>query len=156
MISSITSLFVAVIVLLTNVVVPPSSTAFAIKCVGTAQFEDNARGKVSKRHYDLPPQVYVFDPVSRRAELALEPRQQFEPICFKGGYLEEIDFSPGLIAVRSEAPGKLCDFRVSRRNGKGEYFSQEDLGANLNSKIQYRLSCARSQIPQFDTNGNRF
>jgi hypothetical protein len=129
---------------------------FAIACTGKAQFADTLRGERSVREYDVPTQVYVLDEAARRVERAMEPRQQFEDVCFRGGYIDSISFSPGLVSVRSERAGTLCDFQVSRVSGEAVFFSHQDLPGGRYSQMEWRMTCSPAAIPVFDRSRNRF
>jgi len=135
---------------------PAAEPRFAIRCTGTAQFTDNVLGRGNSRRYELPPQVYVLAPASRQVQRALEPRQEFEDICFRDGNIDSRSFSPGLIVVRSEAPGRLCEFTVDRAIGEGGYLSHEDLPGGRFSRVEFDMQCEAAQIPIFDSSRNRF
>ena len=129
---------------------------FAIACTGTAQFTDKIGDQRSVRNYPLPKQTYVFHEQAKRAQKALEPRQQFEDVCFRGGYIDSVTFTPGLIVVHSEKPNEICDFKVDRKTGEGEYFSRADFAADRYSEIEFKMNCSRAEIPVFDSNKNKF
>jgi hypothetical protein len=129
---------------------------FAIGCVGTAKFTDTGPTQNSVRDYELPKQTYVVDMQAKRVQRALEPRQEFEDICFRGGYIDEVDFSPGQIAVHSEKAGETCDFKVNRSSGAAEYFSEHDLPTGGYVRIEFKMNCDRTEIPVFDPSRNRF
>ncbi|MBA3512676.1 hypothetical protein [Sphingomonas sp.] len=130
--------------------------SFAIACKGTAQFMDTIQGKPVKRSYDLPRQIYVFDESAKRVQRAMIPRQQFEDVCFRGGYIDNIIFSPGLISVRSERAGAMCDFKVDRASGKAEFVHHSDLPAGGLSSIEFQMTCDPADLPVFDKSRNKF
>jgi len=129
---------------------------FAISCIGKAKFVDKAPGKKSERAYDLPPQVYVFDESLKRVQLALEPRQEFEDVCIRGGYIDSTSFSPGLISVRSEKADYMCDFQVNRKMGEAVFFSHSDFPGKRSNEIEFKMTCSPSAIPVFDPSKNKF
>jgi len=128
---------------------------FAIACTGKARFSQPVEGKPIERFYDLPTQIYVFDEVTKRVQSALIPRQEFEDVCFRGGYIDSTLFTPGLISVRSEKRGATCDFTVDRASGKGEYASYSDLPGGGLSTIDFEMTCDRTQVPVFDPSRNK-
>lgn len=142
--------------LLTGAARPATQGRFAIECTGTAQFSNTMTGQLVARTYDVPRQVYVFDEVAERVQRALEPRQEFEDVCFRGGYIASVTFSPGMISVRSEDTGRMCDFNVSRITGEAEFFSHQDLPAGRYNQMEWRMTCSPTEIPVFDRSGNRF
>jgi hypothetical protein len=133
-----------------------TASRFAIGCTGKAVFTDNVSGKPSERKYALPKQIYVFDEAAKTVSAALIPRQQFDTVCFRGGYIDITEFSPGLISVTSEAKGRRCDFTVDRKTGKAEYFSHDDLPNGRYTEMTWTMACTKAEIPVFDTSGNRF
>jgi hypothetical protein len=135
---------------------PQVAHQFAIACTGTARFTDNVTGRESVRAYPLPRRVYVLDETTKSVQHALEPRQEFENVCFRDGYIDSVSFSPGLISVRSEKAGDLCEFSVSRATGEGKYFSRTELGGGQFSQIEFQMTCDRAEIPVFDPRRNRF
>jgi hypothetical protein len=145
-----------VLLLLAAAAPPPRPQPFAIRCTGDAAFTDNMSGRPNTRRYDLPPQIYVLDEVGQNVRRALEPRQEFEEICFRGGEVDSRSFSQGLIVVHSEAPGRFCDFTVNRATGGGEYVAHEDLPAGRFSRIEFDMTCEATEIPVFDSSRNRF
>lgn len=146
------------IIALTVVAAHQSAPAppFAIQCTGSAEFTDNMSGQDDARRYDLPVQTYVLDEANGNVQRALEPRQQFEDVCFRGGYIDSRAFTPGLITVRSEALGRLCDFTVNRSTGAAEYLSHEDMPGGRFSRIEFDMICEPAEIPVFDSTRNRF
>ena len=132
------------------------ASPFAIACTGTAQFTDKIGEEREVRNYPLPEQIYVFDEDAKRAQRALIPRQQFEDVCFRGGYIDNVKFTPGLIIVRSEKQDQLCDFEVNRKTGDGEYFSHADFSADHYNEIQFKMTCSRTEVPVFDSSKNKF
>ena len=77
-------------------------------------------------------------------------------MCFSDGHINRVSFSPGLISVRSEKAGAICDFSVSRATGKGQYFSRTEFGGGRFSQIEFEMICDRAAIPIFDSSRNRF
>ena len=145
-----------VLTLLMGAAVPAAAQPFAIRCTGTAEFTDNMSGESNSRRYDLPPQIYVLDEAGRNVRRALLARQEFEEICFRGGSVDSRSFSPGLIAVRSEATGRLCDFTVNRATGQAEYVSHEDMPGGRFSRIEFNMTCEATEPPVFDRRRNQF
>ena len=135
---------------------PATIDPFAIECVGKAQFSDDLSGKRVTRDYDIPKQTYVFDEAWKRVQVAAIPRQQFDEVCFRGGYIDTVSFSPGLIQVTSESSGRRCDFTVNRQSGDAEYFSHDDLPGGHFSEMKWLMNCTRTEIPTFDGIRNRF
>jgi hypothetical protein len=135
---------------------PQVAHRFAIACTGTARFTDNVSGRESVRAYPLPRNIYVLDEAAKSVQHALEPRQEFEDVCFRDGTIDSVSFSPGLISVRSEKAGDFCDFSVSRATGKGKYFSRAEFGGGQFSQIEFQMTCDRAEIPVFDSSRNRF
>jgi hypothetical protein len=135
---------------------PRTTQRTAIACTGSARFTDNQSGQESSRDYVLPRQVYVLDEAHRRIQRALEPRQEFEDVCFSDGYINSVSFSPGLVSARSEKADAICDFSVSRATGKGQYFSRTDFAGGRFSQIEFQMTCDRAEIPVFDSSRNRF
>jgi len=129
---------------------------FAVACTGNARFSDTVRGKPVARSYKLPTQIYVFDEAAKRVQRALISRQQFEDVCFRGGYIDSIIFSPGLISVRSEKKGSMCDFKVDRASGKGEFATYDDLPEGGLATIEFEMTCNRTEVPVFDKSRNKF
>jgi len=129
---------------------------FAIACTGTAKFTDTGPTQNSVRDYELPKQIYVIDIQAERVQRALVPRQEFEDICFSGGYIDEVDFSPGQIAVHSEKAGETCDFKVNRLTGSGQYFSEHDLRTGGYVRIEFNMTCNPTEVSVFDPSRNRF
>jgi len=129
---------------------------FAIACTGKAKFTDTIQGKAVERSYDLPRQVYVFDEVAKRVQRAMEPRQQFEDVCFRDGYINSVNFTSGLISVRSEKSGQMCDFKVDRSSGKAEFVTHADLPSGGLSSIEFQMTCDRTDVPVFDSSKNKF
>ena len=129
---------------------------FAIACTGKARFSQPVKGKPVERSYALPTQIYVFDEATKRVQHALTPRQQFEDVCFRGGYIDSTTFTPGLISVRSEKKGAMCDFNVDRASGKGEYASYNDLPSGGVSTIDFEMTCDRTDVPVFNPTKNKF
>jgi len=142
-------------VLLTSATQPVEGS-FAVQCTGTARFSDTVTGELVTRNYELPRQVYVFDEATERVQRAMEPRQEFEDVCPRDGYLARIDFAPGLIQVRSEGEGVLCDFKVSRVTGEAEFSTRQDLPGGRYNEFQWRMTCSRTEIPVFDRSRNPF
>lgn len=140
---------------LTGAAQPPDGT-FAVQCTGTARFADTVTGQLMTRNYDLPRQVYVFHEATERVQRAMEPRQEFEDVCPRDGYLSDVSFSPGLIQVRSEGDGVLCDFKVSRVTGEGEFYTHQDLPGGRYNEFEWRMTCSRTEVPVFDRSRNRF
>lgn len=134
----------------------PAKGPFAIQCVGTAVFEDSNGGTAKKRSYDLPAQIYVFDEVGRRAQRALIPRQEFEDVCFRGGYIDTVNFAPGLINIHSEKAGSICDLTVNRKTGGASYSSFDEFGGGRSAAIEFTMNCEAAAIPKFDPSKNRF
>jgi hypothetical protein len=135
---------------------PTHANPFAIECTGTAQMRDKIGDERSVRNYPLPAQTYVFDEGAKRVQKALIPRQQFEDVCFRGGYIDSVTFTPGLIIVHSEKRDGLCDFKVNRKTGEGEYFSRADFSPDRYSEIQFKMTCSPTKIPVFDFSKNKF
>ena len=133
-----------------------ASDRFAIECIGKAQFIDNLSGHVSKRDYSLPKQIYVFDEVAKRVHIAAIPRQEFEEVCFRGGYIDSTNFSPGLIQVVSETSDRRCDFAVNRVSGDAEYFSHDDFQGGQYSEMKWLMTCKKTKIPSFKSVRKRF
>lgn len=128
---------------------------FAIECAGKAVFEDRVQGKVTTRSYDFPSEIYVFNEATRRAQRALIPRQEFEDICFRGGYIDTIDFAPGLINIHSEKAGQACDFSVDRKSGEATFTTLADIPGGTLS-IEFTMNCKAAVVPKFSPAGNRF
>lgn len=128
---------------------------FAVECAGKAVFEDRVQDKVTPRSYDLPSQIYVFNEATRRAQRALIPRQEFEDICFRGGYIDTVDFAPGLINIHSEKAGQTCDLTVDRKSGEATFTSLADVPGGTSS-IEFTMNCEAAAVPKFDPAGNRF
>ena len=147
---------ITAVTLLTGAAQPSIENRFAIACVGTAQFRGTTTGSLMTRNYDVPRKVYVFDEAANRVQLTLHPRQEFEDVCFQDGYIASVDFAPGLISVRSEDTGRMCDFKVNRVTGEAEYFSHQDLPGGRYEQMEWRMSCSRAEIPVFDQRRNRF
>ena len=139
--------------LLVGAAQPAAPEPFAIAYTGEAQFADSMAGS---RSYELPTQIYVFDEGTNRVQHALEPRQEFEDVCFRGGYIDRVSFSPGLISVRSEQTGRMCDFSVNRQTGDAEYVTHTDLPGGGFSQIEFRMTCSPAEISVFDRSRNRF
>ena len=131
------------------------ATPFAIACTGIAKFSHKLGGNPSERTYKLPKQVYVFDEQTKRVQLALEPRQEFDDVCIRGGYLTDVMFSPGLITVRSEKKDYMCDFKVSRVSGEASFFTHQDVRGGFH-EIDWKMTCAKTQVPVFDPSKNKF
>ena len=129
---------------------------FAIGCTGKAVFTDNVSGKHTERKYALPKQIYVFDEAAKTVSRALIPRQEFDTLCFRGGYIDSITFSPGLISLTSEAKGRRCDFTVDRKTGKAEYFSHDDFPNGQYTEMTWTMACTTAEVPVFDASRNRF
>jgi len=83
------------------------------------------------------------------------PRQEFEDVCFRDGHIDSVRFSPGLISVRSEKQGAVCDFSVNRASGKAEYVSYRDLPGGVSS-IEFEMTCEPTEVPVFDKSKNKF
>lgn len=149
-------LLVASAILLIGATRPSEAEDFAIVCTGAAKFENKVAGNVISRNYDLPPRTYVFNEADRRAQHAMMPRQQFEDICFRGSIIDRTDFAPGLINIRSESPGRLCDFSVSRITGVASYLSHSDMPDGGYSSIEFDMHCMPTDVPEFDKSRNRF
>jgi hypothetical protein len=128
---------------------------FAVACTGTAKFFDKLAGKPNERTYKIPKQVYVFDEQEKRVQRALEPRREFEDVCVRGGYVNEIMFSPGLITVRTEQRDYMCDFKVSRVTGEAQFFTHQDVRGGYH-EIDWKMTCERAEIPVFDRSKNKF
>lgn len=145
-----------VVMLLDSGCAGATANRFAIGCTGQAVFTDNVSGKRAERKYPLPKQIYVFDEAAKTVSSALIPRQEFDAVCFRGGYIDSVTFTPGLISVTSEAKGQRCDFAVDRKTGKGEYFSHDDLPNGRFTEMKWTMACTKAEIPVFDSSGNRF
>lgn len=133
-----------------------TSAGFAIECVGKATFAGNPNNDSAGRNYDLPSQIYVLNKKAKTVQRALVPRQEYEEVCFTDGYIDAREFSPGLISLTSEKKGARCEFIVDRKSGKGEYFSAEDLPNGSTSKIEFKMICKPTNMPNFNTSENRF
>ena len=143
-------------VALTGAAQASSDPRFAIACEGTARFTETITGERIVRDYDLPTQIYVFHEAERRAQRALVPRLEFEDLCFRGGFIDNIGFSPGLIFVRSERAGEMCDFTVDRTTGEAHYFAHRDLPGGRYSQMAWRMTCSPAELPDFDRDRTRF
>jgi hypothetical protein len=134
----------------------PATQPFAIQCTGTARFTSDVSGERRTRNYDVPRQVYVIDEARQRVQRAMEPRQEFEDVCGRGAIVDSRDFSPGLINVRTESAGAMCDFSVNRVTGEAEFFSVQELPGGRFGEMEWNMTCSPTEIPLFDRSRNRF
>jgi len=134
----------------------PATQPFAIQCTGTARFTNDVSGERRTRNYDVPRQVYVIDEANQRVQRAMEPRQQFEDVCGRGDIVDSRSFSPGLINVRTESAGWMCDFTVRRATGEAEFFMFQHLPGGRFNEMKLDMTCSPTEIPVFDPSRNRF
>lgn len=137
-------------------------TPFAISCKGISSWTNTIFGPLSSKTTELPEQVFVFDEADQIANHALEPRQEFEPICspeVDGN--RNLSFSIGLILVDSsggvsEGTISNCSFTVDRVSGRAIYKSRLDYDGGAFDELNWIMICVPTSIPVFDLKRNKF
>ena len=133
---------------------------FAVACTGSARSYGNSLGKMHDKTSALQRQVFVIDPAANDITRALEPRQEFDPICVSKSPEAFRSVSPGLIQARSEETKGTsiasCEFRLDRMSGKGTYILRMDWPDGRYESFDWDMVCAKSEIPVFDLSKRKF
>lgn len=132
---------------------------FAIDCEGTASFTHSQNGEAVTPQPPMPTrQTYVIDEEERTVHRALRPRQEFEDLCGTQGRCFRT-FSPGLIRIEHEIDEPDSTWRseltLDRQSGRADYRFAMAAGT-FRSEAHWQMTCARGEIPVFDTRRNRF
>jgi hypothetical protein len=147
-----------VLPLLLAVANAPAAERFAVVCEGTANFVHSG---LAPKSMPTGKQVYVIDTKQHRLTLALEPRQEFDPICGADGVSSKADISSGIITAwhfnrSDDGTTETCSFELDRKNGHATYeLSIESPDGAING-FKWPMDCERTEIPVFNTNGNKF
>ena len=148
--------FAAVALLLTAAHSPTGR--FAIVCEGTAEFVHSG---LAPKSLPTGKQVYVIDTKMRQLTRALEPRQEFDPICGADGVKSKAFISPGMITVShfnrsGDGTTEACSFVLDRKNGHATYESSLESPNGRVDSFKWDMNCKRTKIPVFNTDGNKF
>jgi hypothetical protein len=138
----------------------PISDDFAIKCVGTAKSSDKYVRNGEVRTTNLGEQVYVIRVKERVVYRALFPRQEFDPVCGSGGKDSPAYISPGLITLSDteseDGFTTTCSMEIDRKSGNAKHVLKlEKLNGWFNQQ-EWDMTCMPTDIPVFDTSGNKF
>lgn len=138
----------------------PVSGDFALKCNGTSLSSDKYIRNGEVRTTDLGIQVYVVRLEERAVYHVLFPRQEFDPVCKTDRKGNPAYISPGMITL-SDTSAKdgytsTCSMEIDRKSGSAEHTLRlEDLNGWFN-QLEWQMKCTRTEIPVFDTSGNKF
>ena len=136
----------------------PVEAPFAIACEGSARFFHSSTNAPST---PTGLQVFVIDIANRKITRALEPRQEFDPICGADGVSGKADISPGIVNAWSFKRGEsgdteTCSFEVDRKSGKAKYELNLEYPSGAFDRFDWQMTCVPTRIPVFDTSGNKF
>jgi hypothetical protein len=134
---------------------------FAVECTGISTSTGNTSGRDREVKHDLGKQVYVLDQQKQTVSRALEPRQEFDPVCNIKGDMAFVSFSPGLISADSNSPFEsdpysTCKFELNRMTGKGSQTLRMEWKGGRFHELKWEFDCAKTAIPVFDLSKRKF
>lgn len=135
---------------------------FAIACDGTGAAADTVTGRIIRHQSKLKTNVYVIDDVAKTVDHALEPRQEFEPVCeVSNGGDRLVDISQGLIRATSggdlsTTTSTTCSFEVNRRTGTAKFELKIEFSKTQYNLNVWQMQCRPTSIPTFPVEHNEF
>ena len=137
------------------------ATRYAILCQGDAAFSNSRIQNGASRRNPTGPQIFVIDETSSSVFRALEPRQEFDPICGSNGKAAKAYISPGMVTSSSSelsSDGTIteCNLEIDRKAGTAVYELKMNFGFGGFNNSVWTMNCQRTSVPEFDKSGNKF
>ncbi len=139
----------------------PVVETFAIECVGQSLSTTLDDGQIYRDQNALPQQIFVFNESEQRADRALKPRRQFDPICLSENNQRNLDFSPGMIQISftpyfTDVSKWECSFSVNRFSGEATYNLKSTYQDGDYYDLVWKMDCKPTPIPVFDVKERKF
>ena len=140
---------------------PIIDSSFALKCNGTAEIHNVGRSSETKTSETLSDQIFVVDQFQKIIFRALEPRQQFDPVCMTEDGQGNADISPGMIRTSSLEYSESgmtteCETSFNRKDGSGMHLLKFTYDDGTMISNEWQLICEPTSIPNFETVRNKF
>ncbi|WP_404372170.1 hypothetical protein AB5I39_05450 [Sphingomonas sp. MMS24-J45] len=138
------------------------ATRFAIVCEGDAVFSNSRVQNGASRQNPTGPQIFVIDETNSAVFRALEPRQEFDPICGSNEKeLAKAYISPGMVTASSferSSDGTVteCNLEIDRKAGTAVYEMKMEFGFGGYNNFVWTMKCSRTSVPKFDKSRNKF
>ncbi len=134
---------------------------FAISCAGSASWSDSYIDNGKPRVDTTGEQIFVVRPSEHTVERALQPRQEFDPICGSDKDENRASIAPGLITASSlefsdEGATISCSLEIDRKNGTARYQMEFAFKSGNTNSWDWRMICVPIKIPIYDTSRNKF